>query len=309
MRGASASTAGWRRRRRRERVGTAGASSSRNGFAGRSIGRRSERVRGRARSSASARNGLVAAGAAGLGGSGADALQPRQPGGLRPAGGVLPVVAGAVVEARVRAGRDARGIRPRRVTSTMRTRGSAMTQRSLRPKPDGGARPICYSRARGDQWRAPATRESPHDVKAGTGVRSQRVGCRTRSSGSTPRRTTRRSRPPIGRLARRFHPDVAGDGATRQMIGINAAFDTVRDREAPARIRRRARRDRPGPGRQGAGASARPAGPTGRDDRAAAAGARAPSRRRRRTTSSTTRRAATAPAAPGDRPAGRPGAS
>jgi curved DNA-binding protein CbpA len=29
-------------------------------------------------------------------------------------------------------------------------------------------------------------------------------------------------------LARKFHPDIAGDGATAQMTRINAAFDTIR---------------------------------------------------------------------------------
>jgi DnaJ domain len=32
-------------------------------------------------------------------------------------------------------------------------------------------------------------------------------------------------------LARRFHPDVAGEAATRRMIRINAAFDAIRDSE------------------------------------------------------------------------------
>ena len=30
-------------------------------------------------------------------------------------------------------------------------------------------------------------------------------------------------------LARRFHPDIAGDAATRRMMRINAAFDLIRD--------------------------------------------------------------------------------
>jgi len=32
-------------------------------------------------------------------------------------------------------------------------------------------------------------------------------------------------------LARRFHPDIAGDTATRQMMDINAAFDDIRSHE------------------------------------------------------------------------------
>jgi curved DNA-binding protein CbpA len=37
------------------------------------------------------------------------------------------------------------------------------------------------------------------------------------------------------RLARTFHPDVAGDDATAQMMRINAAFDRIRDRKRRAR--------------------------------------------------------------------------
>lgn len=37
------------------------------------------------------------------------------------------------------------------------------------------------------------------------------------------------------RLARTFHPDVAGDGATIDMMRINAAFDRIRDRKRRAR--------------------------------------------------------------------------
>ena len=33
------------------------------------------------------------------------------------------------------------------------------------------------------------------------------------------------------RLARTYHPDVAGDGATVEMMRINAAFDRIRDRK------------------------------------------------------------------------------
>ncbi len=36
------------------------------------------------------------------------------------------------------------------------------------------------------------------------------------------------------RLARTFHPDIAGDGATVAMMGINAAFDRIRDRRRRA---------------------------------------------------------------------------
>ena len=37
------------------------------------------------------------------------------------------------------------------------------------------------------------------------------------------------------RLARTFHPDVAGDDATADMMRINAAFDRIRDRKRRAR--------------------------------------------------------------------------
>lgn len=37
------------------------------------------------------------------------------------------------------------------------------------------------------------------------------------------------------RLARTFHPDVAGDAATAEMMRINAAFDRIRDRKRRAR--------------------------------------------------------------------------
>jgi DnaJ domain len=37
------------------------------------------------------------------------------------------------------------------------------------------------------------------------------------------------------RLARTFHPDIAGDGATSDMMRINAAFDRIRDRRRRAR--------------------------------------------------------------------------
>ncbi len=35
-------------------------------------------------------------------------------------------------------------------------------------------------------------------------------------------------------LARQFHPDIAGDPATRQMMDINAAFESIRTAEARA---------------------------------------------------------------------------
>lgn len=37
------------------------------------------------------------------------------------------------------------------------------------------------------------------------------------------------------RLARTFHPDIAGDAATIEMMRINAAFDRIRDRKRRAR--------------------------------------------------------------------------
>lgn len=36
-------------------------------------------------------------------------------------------------------------------------------------------------------------------------------------------------------LARRFHPDIAGESATRRMMAINAAFDAISSPEARAR--------------------------------------------------------------------------
>jgi curved DNA-binding protein CbpA len=74
-------------------------------------------------------------------------------------------------------------------------------------------------------------------------------------------------------LARRYHPDVAGDGATAAMMRINAAFDRIRtperrddyDRELdedesarPIQRRRRARTTEPARSRAGAAAAARP---------------------------------------------------
>jgi hypothetical protein len=39
------------------------------------------------------------------------------------------------------------------------------------------------------------------------------------------------------RLARRHHPDLAGDGATRRMMRINAAFDAIRAARASGKPR------------------------------------------------------------------------
>jgi molecular chaperone DnaJ len=59
------------------------------------------------------------------------------------------------------------------------------------------------------------------------------------------------------RLARRHHPDLAGEGATRRMMRINAAFDairTARAREAYEQARQ------PPPPRDGTGGAGRPPG-------------------------------------------------
>lgn len=59
------------------------------------------------------------------------------------------------------------------------------------------------------------------------------------------------------RLARRHHPDRAGDASTRRMMRINAAFDAIRTAE------RRAEYDRaqvPVESRDGTGAAGRPPG-------------------------------------------------
>jgi curved DNA-binding protein CbpA len=58
-------------------------------------------------------------------------------------------------------------------------------------------------------------------------------------------------------LARRYHPDVAGDSGTRRMMHINAAFDAIRTAE------RRAGYDkehRPPPKRDGTGGAGPPPG-------------------------------------------------
>ena len=158
----------------------------------------------------------------------------------------------------------------------MRMRGSVMASPSLRRDVGRGACPICYSRL------AAALRRhgsSNHHVKAGTGARIQRVG-RLRG----PRRRPRRGRrdggrrlprlgapPPPGRGGRRSHaPDV------RRQRGIRPGPRP----EAPARVRRRAAGDRPGPCGPRPGPAARRSRAILLDDRGApaAAGARAPSR-------------------------------
>jgi curved DNA-binding protein CbpA len=54
-------------------------------------------------------------------------------------------------------------------------------------------------------------------------------------------------------LARRFHPDIAGDEATRQMMRINAAFDQIRtvDLRLAYDDLEPSIDDRPGPGADG----------------------------------------------------------
>jgi len=59
------------------------------------------------------------------------------------------------------------------------------------------------------------------------------------------------------RLARRHHPDLAGEGATRRMMHINAAFDAIRS--ARARAAYDATR-RPAPPRDGTGGAGKPPG-------------------------------------------------
>jgi curved DNA-binding protein CbpA len=55
------------------------------------------------------------------------------------------------------------------------------------------------------------------------------------------------------RLARRHHPDVAGDAATRRMMRINAAFDAIRTAERRAEYERARRQVGGGDGTGGAG--------------------------------------------------------
>ena len=59
------------------------------------------------------------------------------------------------------------------------------------------------------------------------------------------------------RLARRHHPDLAGESATRQMMHINAAFEAIRN--APARAEYDAAR-KPPPPRDGTGGAGPPPG-------------------------------------------------
>jgi curved DNA-binding protein CbpA len=59
------------------------------------------------------------------------------------------------------------------------------------------------------------------------------------------------------RLARRHHPDLAGEAATREMMRINAAFEAIRT--APARAEYDAAR-RPPPPRDGTGGAGKPPG-------------------------------------------------
>ena len=137
----------------------------------------------------------------------------------------------------------------------MRIAGSAMTHRSLRPESTVGACPICYSRARGDQWRGPASTCVAHDLKAGTRVRTRRVGClrgpRRRPGGGRRVGRGRVSRPGAAapsrrRRRRRDAPDV----------GLNAAFDKVRDPKRRREYDEELAEIDP-PGRPGRGASPR----------------------------------------------------
>ena len=59
------------------------------------------------------------------------------------------------------------------------------------------------------------------------------------------------------RLARRHHPDVAGEAANTRMMRINAAFDAIRTRRTPRRVRPR---PTPRRGRDGTGGAGRPPG-------------------------------------------------
>ena len=59
------------------------------------------------------------------------------------------------------------------------------------------------------------------------------------------------------RLARRHHPDLAGESATRQMIRINAAFEAIRNDAARAEY---AAARKPPPPRDGTGGAGRPPG-------------------------------------------------
>jgi DnaJ-class molecular chaperone len=55
------------------------------------------------------------------------------------------------------------------------------------------------------------------------------------------------------RLARRHHPDLAGEAATRRMMHINAAFDAIRTAAARAEYNAAGRRPPPRDGTGGAG--------------------------------------------------------
>ena len=61
-------------------------------------------------------------------------------------------------------------------------------------------------------------------------------------------------------LARRFHPDIAGDGATAQMVRINAALEQIRTTERRARIDRPMRDRLRGTQRDGTGGAGPPPG-------------------------------------------------
>ncbi len=63
------------------------------------------------------------------------------------------------------------------------------------------------------------------------------------------------------RLARRHHPDLAGDGATRRMMRINAAFDAIRAARASGEPR--PVRQRPGSHHGTGGAGPAPGRPSG----------------------------------------------
>jgi DnaJ-class molecular chaperone len=63
------------------------------------------------------------------------------------------------------------------------------------------------------------------------------------------------------RLARRHHPDLAGESATSRMMRINAAFDAIRTSRARDAYEESRRRPRPSDGTGGAGAPpGRPSG-------------------------------------------------
>ena len=55
------------------------------------------------------------------------------------------------------------------------------------------------------------------------------------------------------RLARRHHPDVAGDAASRRMMRINAAYDAIKTAERRAAYERDHRESTPHDGTGGAG--------------------------------------------------------